>query len=291
METKIYKSVRFYMIMFLVTFLFETIAMIISRQPGGESTFVSFLIPGMMAPAIVAVWMIRSSKSKEMWKSFVSRLCNLRLIHLGWFLLTLLIVPAALVISALISIAFGGDPSQFQFADGFSFSAEMLPTLTILILAAIFEEVGWRGYAMDSLQGNRTYFTATLIFGGLWALWHLPLFFIQGTYQNEIGNENLLYAINFFVSIIPMAFIISWVWALNSRSITAVILFHFSFNLAQETLNVTQATKCIETVILIIFAAAVIYLNKRLFFDRPNQQKVMNAAVEIKTNRKVNGLL
>ena len=291
MDTKIYKPVRFYIIMYLVTFLFETIAMIISRQPGGESMFVSFLIPGMMAPAIVAVWMIRSSKSKEMWKSFVSRLCNLRLIHFGWFLASLLIVPAALVISALISIAFGGDPAQFQLADGFTFSAGMLPTLTILILAAIFEEVGWRGYAMDSLQVKRTYFSTTLIFGGLWALWHLPLFFIQGTYQNEIGSENFLYAINFFVSIIPMAFLISWVWALNSRSITAVILFHFFFNLAQEALNVTQATKCIETVILLIFAVVVIYLNKRLFFDKPDHQKVMNAGVEIKMNRKADGML
>jgi hypothetical protein len=291
METNIYKPVRFFIITYLVTLLFEIIAMIISHQPGGEGMFVSFLIPGMMAPAIIGVWMIRSSKSKEMWKSFVNRLCNLRLIKFGRFLTTLLIVPAALVIAALISIAFGGDSSQIQLADGFSLSAGMLPTLIILILAAVFEEVGWRGYAMDSLQVNRTYFTATLIFAGLWALWHLPLFFIQGTYQNEIVNENFLYAVNFFVSIIPMAFIISWVWELNSRSITAVILFHFFFNLAQEALNVTQATKCIETVILIIFAVVVVSLNKSLFFDKPDHQKLINGAIEIKTNRKVNGLL
>ena len=291
METKIYKPVRYFLIMFLVTYLFEIIAAIVSRQPGGEGTFVSFLIPGMMAPAIVAVWMIRSSKSREMWKSFANRLFNLRLIKLGGFLAALLIVPAALVISALISIAFGGNPSQFQLADGISFSAGMLPTLMILILAAIFEEVGWRGYAMDSLNVNRTYFTTTLIFGGLWALWHLPLFFIQGTYQNEIVNENILYAINFFISIIPMAFIISWVWELNSRSITAVILFHFFFNLAQEALNVTQATKCIETVILIAFAVAVVSLNKRLFFGKLNHQKSMDAAIAIKTPLKVDGLL
>jgi membrane protease YdiL (CAAX protease family) len=193
------------------------------------------------------------------------------LIKLGSFLPILLIVPAAIVISALISIAFGGDPTQLQFAEGFTFSVSMVPSLLVLILAAIFEEVGWRGYGMDSLRKNQNYFTATLIFAGLWALWHLPLFFIQGTYQNEIANENLLYAVNFFLSIIPMAFIINWVWELNSRSISAIILFHFSINLAQEALNITQTTKCIETMILTLFAIVIVLLNRSMFFSILNK--------------------
>lgn len=267
-QTDAYKPVRYFVITLLTTFIFEIIALFISYQLDGDNMFVSFLIPGMMAPAIIAIWMIRLSGSREMWNTFVNRLCNLRLIKPGSFLPTLFIIPMALVISALISIAFGGDPSQLQFAEGFSFSVGMVPSLLVLILAAIFEEVGWRGYAMESLQKNKNYFYTTMIFAGLWAVWHLPLFFIQGTYQNEIANQNLFYAFNFFVSIIPIAFIINWVWELNSRSILAVILFHFFINLAQEALNITQATKCIETVVISVIAIILVVLNKSMFFDR-----------------------
>ncbi len=268
METKLFKPVHFFGLTYLVTFICWFIAAFISYQPGGETIFVSFLIPGMMAPAIIALCMIRSSGSKEMWKTFINRLCNLRLIKPASFLPILLIVPAAVVLSGWISIALGGDPSQLQFAEGFSFSIGMIPSLLVLILAATFEELGWRSYAMDSLRGNRNYFKATLIFAGLWAGWHLPLFFIQGTYQNFIARENLLFAFNFFVSIIPMAVIISWVCQLNTGSILAAILFHFCINMSQEALQITQTTKCIETIILFVVAAIIILLNKKMFFEK-----------------------
>jgi membrane protease YdiL (CAAX protease family) len=268
METKLFKPVRFFAITYLVTYICWFIGAFISYQPGGEAIFVSFLIPGMMAPAIIAIWMIRSTGSTDLWKMFTKKLFNLRLIKPVSFLLILMIVPAAVVLSALISIAMGGDPSQLQFAEGFSFSIGMVPSLLVLILAATFEELGWRSYAMDSLCANRNYFIATLIFSILWAGWHFPLFFINGTYQNLIANENLLYAVNFFVSIVPMAFIISWVCRLNRGSILAAILFHFFINMSQEALNITQNTKCIETVILIIVAVIVVSLNKKMFFDK-----------------------
>jgi membrane protease YdiL (CAAX protease family) len=258
---------RYFSITYVISYIFWIIAAFVARQPGGDAIFIGFLIPGMMAPFGVALWMMRSSGSPAIWKSFKERLLNLRLIKLSWFLPSLLIVPAAIVIATWISILTGGDPAQFRFSEGFSFSIGMAPTLLVLILAASFEELGWRGYALDSLRSNNSYFKATVIFAILWACWHLPLFFVNGTYQNEIAVENIWYAVNFIVSIIPMAFIINWVYRLNRESITAAILFHFFINLSQEALNITQTTKCIESGILAMFAVIIVLLNKKLFFD------------------------
>jgi uncharacterized protein len=144
----------------------------------------------------------------------------------------------------------------------------MAPTLLVLILAATFEELGWRGYFVDSLSARYSYFKATLIFAGVWALWHFPLFFVNGTYQNEIGMENIGYAVNFILSVIPMAFIINWVYRSNRNSITAIILFHFFINLSQEALNITQATKCIESGVITVFAVIIVLLNKSVFFEK-----------------------
>jgi membrane protease YdiL (CAAX protease family) len=268
MDAKLFKPKRFFIIIYLITYISWFFSAYISRQPGGENLFIIFMLPGLFAPFLVALYMIRSSGSKELWQTFKDRLFNLRLINPVVFLPSLLITPAAILIAAVISIVLGGDTSQLQFSEGFSFTIGMVPTLVILILAATFEELGWRSYAMDSLHSRYEYFTATLIFGLLWSGWHIPMFFIQGSYQNEIALENLWFAVNFLVSILPLAFIISWICKSNRGSITAAVILHFFINLSQEALQITQETKCIETGILVIFAVIIVLLNKSLFFDK-----------------------
>jgi len=123
---------------------------------------------------------------------------------------------------------------------------------------------------MYSLHHSCDYFTASLIFGLLWSGSHFPMIFVNGTYQNVIALENPWYAVNFMVSIIPLAFIISWICKSNRGSITAAVVLHFFINLSQEALNITQATKCIETGILALMAIGIVLLNKSLFFDKVN---------------------
>jgi len=183
----------------------------------------------------------------------------------------IVLMPVVVVLSALISMQFGQPTGQLQLAEGFSFSAGFVPVLLVLILAASFEELGWRSYAMDSLNAKFNYFTATLIFAGLWAGWHFPLFFINNYYHNEIVRMNILFGINFMVGIIPFAFIIGWLCKFNRGSILIAILFHFFINLCQEALQITQVTKCIETGVLFLVAAVIVLLNRKMFFEKPEE--------------------
>jgi uncharacterized protein len=272
MEADLFKPKQFFVITYIVTYVSWLISAYLSYQPWGKSLFFVFMLPGLVAPFTVALAMIRKSGSKVLWETFKDRLTHLRLINPVVFFPSLLITPAAILIAAGISIALGGNSAQLQFAEGFSFTIGMVPTLIVLILAATFEELGWRSYAMDSLHSRYEYFTASLIFGLLWSGWHIPMFFINGTYQNEIVLQNVWYGVNFLVSIIPLAFIISWICKTNRGSITAAVILHFCINLAQESLQITQTTKCIETGILVVFAAVIILLNKSLFFDKQKGQ-------------------
>jgi len=268
MESELFKPKRYFVVIYLVTYLSWFISAFLSYQPWGQNLFFIWMIPGLMAPFCVALYFIRTSGSKVLWETFKNRLTNLRLINPLVFFSSLLITPAAILIAAGISISLGGDPSQLQFSEGFSFTIGMVPTLIVLILAATFEELGWRSYAMDSLHARHNYFKASLIFGLLWSGWHFPLFFINGTYQNEIILETIWYGINFLVSILPLAFIISWICKSNRGSITAAVILHFFINLSQEALQITQTTKCIETGIMTLFAAAIVLMNKSLFYDK-----------------------
>jgi membrane protease YdiL (CAAX protease family) len=226
------------------------------------------MLPGLMAPFIISLVMIYTSKNSELKKDFVNRLINPRLIQPKMLPAFVLIMPLSVLVSIFISLPFGGSISQLQFAEGFSFSSGFVPVLLILLLAAGFEELGWRGYAFDSLQSRYTYFKASIIFSILWSLWHFPLIFVNNSYQYEILHENIWFAVNFFVSIIPMGVIISWICIKNRKSIIAAILFHFIVNMSSEILEITQITKCIETVVLIVVAAVIIAIDKEMFFSK-----------------------
>lgn len=51
---------------------------------------------------------------------------------------------------------------------------------------ALGEELGWRGYALPRLLDMATPRTASLILGFVWALWHLPAFFVSSLSQSAI---------------------------------------------------------------------------------------------------------
>lgn len=142
-------------------------------------------------------------------------------------------------------------------------------------MAAGFEELGWRGYAFDSLQSRYNLFTASIIFSILWSLWHFPLIFVNSSYQYELFHENIWFAVNFFVSIIPMGVIISWFCIKNGKSVIAAVLFHFIVNMSQEMFAMTQTVKCIETAVLAVVAAVIVVLDKEMFFP-PRENSIFS---------------
>ncbi|MEE4178518.1 MAG: type II CAAX endopeptidase family protein [Bacteroides sp.] len=266
--TRVYKPFTFFLLTFLITWVSWFTSAFLSFNAENQVFYILAMLPGLVAPFAIALWLIYSSKHRFLRKGFKEKLFNLRLIKPSMLPAIFLLMPALVVISIAISTLFGQSWNQLRFSEGFSFSAGSIPVLLILFLAASFEELGWRSYAMDSINERLNYFKSTIIFGILWAFWHLPLFFIKDYYQYQLLQTNVLFAINFMVSILPLAFIISWVCRTNSGSITAAILFHFLINISQEALQMTQITKCIETFVLILVAAAIVIWKKEMFFSR-----------------------
>ena len=263
-----YRPVKYFVLTFLTTFSLWFAGAYISFQAGKEGLYILLMLPGLMAPFIVSMAMIFTAKNSSLKKDFVNRLIRFKRIQLKTLPVFILLMPLSILLSIALSLPFGGSVSQFQFAEGFSFSTGFVPVLIVLLLAATFEELGWRGYAFDSLQSRHTYFTAAIVFSILWSLWHFPLIFVKGSYQYEILHQNIWFAVNFFASIIPMGVIISWVCTKNGKNIPAAILFHFIINISQEMLAISPTTKCIETVVLTVVAIGIIMMDKALFFSK-----------------------
>lgn len=265
-----YRPVLYFTVTFIVSFAFEFFGAYLSLSNWGNGAYMIFLLLGLMTPFMVSLGMILFSGSAGVRKDFLNRLVNIKLFRPKILPVFIFIMPLSVVVSLFISLLFGGSIEQLQFSEGFSFSTGFVPVLLLLLLAAAFEELGWRGYAFDSLQSRFSLFTATILFSVLWSFWHFPLMFVQGSYQWEVFQENVWFGMNFFVSIIPMGFIITWICLKNRKSVIAAILFHFIVNMSQEMFQITQVTKSIQTFVLTLAAAVIVYHDRELFFTRKN---------------------
>jgi uncharacterized protein len=113
-----------------------------------------------------------------------------------------------------------------------------LPTLAVLtLLAGLGEEPGWRGLALPRLQERLAPVPATLVLGGLWALWHLPLVWIDPRFAHGFTTPAplVLLALLTLLGIVLYAFFYTWLYN-ATRSVLLCMLLHGGFNAAVGTL-------------------------------------------------------
>src|SRR5690606_10500908 len=139
-----------------------------------------------------------------------------------------------------------------------------------MILAPIFEEMGWRGYGVDSFRSKLAPLKMSLAFGVFWALWHAPLFLMPGTYHHGLAQmDSPIYAINFFVSVMGIVIVVNWLYYKNNRSILAAAVAHSAGNAAGVLIAATPTTDLISTCVFIVIAVAVVLLDRAHFREGP----------------------
>jgi membrane protease YdiL (CAAX protease family) len=106
------------------------------------------------------------------------------------------------------------------------FSLYLPALLTSYLVNPIGEETGWTGFALPRLQKRFTPWLAAAILGLIWALWHLPGFFVP----SEMGA---FHPVNFIFFVLSSIFIrIAWTWVTNNAQGSGIagILLHASSN-------------------------------------------------------------
>ena len=133
-----YKPFKYFTLTFAATYLLWFIGAVISFQDGMGGLSMAFMLPGLMAPFIISLFMMAASKPPGMLREFIGRIFQIRRIRLTTLPAIFLLMPLIVVVSIGISVLFGGAVTQFQFAEGFSFTSGVLPVLILLLLAATF---------------------------------------------------------------------------------------------------------------------------------------------------------
>ena len=272
-----YRSTIYFILAFAITWI-NGFMLVAQSWQGSDKNIINLLL-GYMGPFIAALVMMYVFANKAFRADFRRRIFNVRLINIKYLPFVIFFLPLAMVISILISIVLGQPVEQLRFAEEFKIlDGEVILSMIILVLVPILEELGWRGYGVDSLASKFNLFKTSLIFGALWGLWHLPIFFIQGSYQASLWGQNPIFAINFFAGIFPLAIIMNYLFYKNQRSIALIALFHIMVNYSSELFEVNQISKCIFTLVLTVVAVIIIVRNKGFFFKGKMNLEIMAPA-------------
>ena len=257
-----YRPVLFFSLAYLFTWIFW-IPAIFAR----EEIEAPLMVVGLIAPAAVSTLFVLFSGSEALKRDLKNKLVGFTRVRWANVFLAVGVFALVVICSILLSLLFGQKAEQFSFTEDFSFTGVGIGSALITtLLASVIEEVGWKGYCEDSIGSYMNWFWESLIFGALWSFWHFPLLFIRGTYQAGL-MVNPLYVVNFFVSGIPLGFIITWVYLASDRSILACMIFHLFVNFMQEKIAMTPETKCVETLVVTAAAAVIVLMNRDMFFE------------------------
>ena len=99
-------------------------------------------------------------------------------------------------------------------------------------IAPLWEEVGWRGFALPGMQRLHGPVMGTIILGLLWGVWHLPFFFgplgQAGPGATFISASVAL--IEFSIGLTGVSVLMTWVLNNCRGSTLLAILFHAAFD-------------------------------------------------------------
>jgi membrane protease YdiL (CAAX protease family) len=186
---------------------------------------------GAFVPSTMGILFIYLTRDRAGRRDFWQRVFDVRRIGWRWGAVIVVVFPLAYTVSGVIFTLLGGDLPPLgeilaQLANP-GLVAELV--LANLVISGFSEELGWRGFALDQLQGKRSALAASLVLGLLHALWHTPLFLIPGISQGEMG----LFSVDglLFMLMVPLgAVVMTWVYNNTQRSILSAVLLHFFQN-------------------------------------------------------------
>jgi uncharacterized protein len=188
-------------------------------------------------------------------KSLIRRLFQWRF-PVTWYLVAIALPFVARAVAVTAVILLDGRRSLPTFR-----SLTDIAWVTVLVLLLVpFEEIGWRGYVLPLLQRRYSPLASSLLVAVIWALWHLPLAWAPVGYQQT--SRPWLYMLQFFITIIPISCLMTWLFNRTAESIVIATLFHAAVNVADYVLILPSdlgQTVLFATTGLLAIAAVVIW--------------------------------
>lgn len=154
-----------------------------------------------------------------------------------WYLFSLVGIPVLVMLGIIVQ------PGMLASFEGVQ--ALLLVTYPVTFVVVFLgggplgEEIGWRGFALPRMQPRFGPLRGTLLLGVLWTFWHLPDFLDSAAQGGGPGTSFSNFLTNFstfFLMVLALAIIMTWVFNHTAGSLLIALLLHASVNTPQLTL-------------------------------------------------------
>jgi membrane protease YdiL (CAAX protease family) len=226
---------------------------------------------GVLMPAVAALILTGRSSGRTGIKALLGRLLIWR-VGWRWWAAAVLVYPALLVIAGLGYDWFSGGTSV-SFTPPASAAAFVVGTVFLLI-AALGEEIGWRGVGLPGLQQRTSAFWASILLALGWGLWHLPFWLLLDT-TDQFGLSYL--ALNAALGI-PITIYITWFFNHSRFSLLLPLVFHLAFNVVNTALLPVTLNVPAFAVFIVLTWMLMPFIIGHLEPDTKERQAVLPAA-------------
>jgi membrane protease YdiL (CAAX protease family) len=193
-----------------------------------------YILKPFVGPTLAAIILTRITEGKEGLLRLRQRLGQRRA-GWQWYLLILVAIPALILLGIIIQ---PGTLASFQ-----GLTPRLLVTYPLYFVIVFFgvalpEEIGWRGFALPRMQPRYGPLWGTLLLGVLWSFWHL-VDFLTASKGGGPSASLATFFVNFpvfFLMVISLAIIFTWIFNHTGGSIFTAILAHASVNTPELTL-------------------------------------------------------
>jgi membrane protease YdiL (CAAX protease family) len=191
----------------------------------------------LAGPSVAGILLTGLVNGRSGFRELRSRLFRWR-VGARWYAVALLTAPLLMTAIYLVLSRVSPEflPGIFAADDK---ASHLLMGLATGLVAGIFEELGWTGFAIPRLRQGHGVLTTGLIMGLLWAVWHLlPAFwlgFASGTVSGTLSMVS--YLLDPFLFLVAFRVFIVWVYDRTGGSLLAIMLMHMSLTSSARILT------------------------------------------------------
>jgi uncharacterized protein len=190
----------------------------------GPSPLAAQLLSGLggFGPTLAALAVTGWSGGRSALRRWLTR-CLAWRIGLRPYVWAFCLPLAVLVPTLLVQAGLGG---QLGPSPGLAHLPLALANLVLILLLGgpLGEELGWRGWAWPALRARWGWRASSLILGLVWGLWHLPLFFIEGSLQSRLPFWP------FLASTVALSVVFGWLSERSAGSVLPALTLHTAVN-------------------------------------------------------------
>lgn len=212
--------------------------------------------PSLAAIVIIVAFSPRAGKHTGL-RAWLARCLNWR-VGWTWYAFAFCLPPIVMATALALHVLLGG-PMPLLMSIDHILLAILNFGIVFFVGGPLGEEFGWRGFALPALATRFNWRWAGLIVGVIWALWHLPLFFITDSLQSHMSPAV------FMLNIISGSVVFAWLFERTKCSVIPALVLHTSLNAWTGMLGIvpTVATARpyeLSTGILVLIALVMLLL-------------------------------